>query len=275
MARYRELMEYEGRHAEIPQPYSDNPVLARWVGTQRTRYAKGRLSRRLVVMLEELGFVWEPLELVWRLRLLELREYREKHGHCRVPNRSEENQELATWVREKRHRRALGLLAAERVAQLDEVGFEWQPWDSDWHARLQELRAFREEHGHCLVPQRFKENEALGNWVKHQRLHARGEGRLSDEQVRLLEAEGFVWEPREAAWQMKLGDLKRFKAKTGHCRVAPGCKGAAPGLRSWMAAQRSRYHARKLKQERVAALEALGFEWGPFRHKRTDGQPTP
>ena len=40
---------------------------------------------------------------------------------------------------------------------------------SGWMERLRQLRAFKEIHGHTMVPKRYKSNPSLGNWVGKQR----------------------------------------------------------------------------------------------------------
>ena len=39
---------------------------------------------------------------------------------------------------------------------------------ASWQHRFTELLAFQREKGHCLVPQRCKENPQLGTWVHTQ-----------------------------------------------------------------------------------------------------------
>ncbi|KAL7513627.1 hypothetical protein ACHAXN_012998 [Cyclotella atomus] len=38
-----------------------------------------------------------------------------------------------------------------------------------WEQRYQELRAFKDERGHCNVPQQYEANQQLGQWVQYQR----------------------------------------------------------------------------------------------------------
>ena len=50
-------------------------------------------------MLEQLGFVWDSHALGWEERWQELREFKEKYGHCRVPKTYAANPQLAIWVK--------------------------------------------------------------------------------------------------------------------------------------------------------------------------------
>ncbi|CAJ1966826.1 unnamed protein product [Cylindrotheca closterium] len=76
--------------------------------------------------------------------------------------------------------------ARERAYQdlLDATQRQWDDW-------FDQLLAFKDEHGHCLVPQSFPR---FGMWVNTQRGLYR-KGILSDDRKRQLEAIGFVWNP--------------------------------------------------------------------------------
>ena len=61
-----------------------------------------------------------------------------------------------------------------------------------------ELLAYRQQHGNCNVPQSYKENTALGNWVDSQRKdykkYKRGsKSYMTEERIAKLEKVGFAW----------------------------------------------------------------------------------
>jgi hypothetical protein len=82
------------------------------------------------------------------------------------------------------------------VARLDALRFEWDPITADWEALFQALVVFKENQGHCRVPQRWSENPQLGTWVGYQRKAFR-KGKLSEERVARLEALGFEWDRKK------------------------------------------------------------------------------
>ena len=43
---------------QVPGTYAKDPVLGRWVGTQRTTYRRGQMSQDRIEVLESLGFQW-------------------------------------------------------------------------------------------------------------------------------------------------------------------------------------------------------------------------
>ena len=57
------------------------------------------LTQERQKLLEQLGFVWDSHASGWEERLKELEDFKEKHGHCRVPKTYAENPQLAIWVK--------------------------------------------------------------------------------------------------------------------------------------------------------------------------------
>jgi hypothetical protein len=142
--------------------------------------------------LDQLGFVWEPLEHVWEKGFLALARFQAKYGHC-VP----EDRRLATWVRSQCHHRQRNTLKAQYIERLDEIGFVRDCAGSRlanrWESMFAALVEFRRIHGHCRVSTLDKDHSSLGNWVRTQRTRRR-QGKLSEERIRKLDELGFVWE---------------------------------------------------------------------------------
>ena len=155
-----------------------------------------------------------------------------------------------------------------------------------WSERFGQLREYQEENGHCNVPKR---QGPLGTWVNTQRNNYRrrdaGEHTpLTDERTAVLNAIGFEWDGTEAKrknntnderWNERLGELREYKEKIGHCNV-PASQGP---LGQWVTTQRSLHKKRNkgeqtaLTDERVAALDVLGFEWNGIGLNRKGGKP--
>ena len=78
----------------------------------------------------------------------------------------------------------------EKLQHLSDMGFEWsvkkERDDAMWNQRFEELREFKDEHGHCRVPQG---SGKFGTWVKHLRSTAKGP--KCSEKIAKLEAIGF------------------------------------------------------------------------------------
>ena len=80
----------------------------------------------------------------------------------------------------------------ERKAALDELGFEWDPRETDWAEGYRSLLAYREREGHCRVPHQFRDGDGfkLGYWVATQRFRR---DKMPPERQVALDALGFDW----------------------------------------------------------------------------------
>ncbi len=132
---------------------------------------------------------------------------------------------------------------------------------ASWEAMFQALVAFKENQGHCGVPQGWRGNPQLATWVHNQRAR---KGRLSEERVARLEALGFEWDPARADWEEMFQALVAFKENQGHCGV-PAKRSENPQLGTWVSTRRRDFRKGRLSEERVVRLEALGFEWGRIK----------
>lgn len=98
--------------------------------------------------------------------------YKETHGHVLVPRLSEVPG-LGDWVTDQRRQyKALkqgqaSQLTDDRQAKLEQLGFAWQVRNRpEWDHRYKQLSDYKKVHGDCKVPQHYKENRALGKWVR-------------------------------------------------------------------------------------------------------------
>ncbi|WP_257616910.1 helicase associated domain-containing protein, partial [Chlamydia suis] len=249
----------ERGHCKVPRGYPENPDLGPWVSNQRVDFKKGDLSEDKIARLEEIGFVWRVLEEAWEENFLELKRFREEHGHCKVPQRYPQNPQLASWVRRQRSDFKKGKLAEDKIARLEEIGFVWDVLEEEWEKNFLELKRFREEHGHCKVPRWYPENPDLGSWVSVQRKTFKS-SELSEDRIARLEELGFVWDVFEEVWEKNFLELKRFREEYGHCKVPEGYP-QNPQLASWVNNQRVDFKKGKLSEDKIARLEEIGFVW--------------
>ncbi|MHB1350894.1 MAG: DEAD/DEAH box helicase [Desulfobulbaceae bacterium] len=131
--RYDQLLAFRAAHGHCNVPYnSDNPQLSNWVSQQRHRKKAGKLTAEREKLLDEIGFTWTVLDFdgvkptdLWNVRYKQLLEFKQKHGHCKVPYNFPDNPQLGGWVGKQREQRKLNKLTPERERLLDEIGFLW------------------------------------------------------------------------------------------------------------------------------------------------------
>jgi hypothetical protein len=125
---------------------------------------------------------------IWDIRFASLVEFKEKNGHCLVPKVYPENRQLSYWVYRQRglysKRNKKGndtKLTDERLQRLKDIGFVFyaknskeqqkleaskrQPFlDAKWEKFYKEFCKYKVEHGNCLIPKVYEENQALSSW---------------------------------------------------------------------------------------------------------------
>jgi len=256
LVKFRE----EHGHCRVPQTYRLDPKLAKWVQHQRAFYINGKLSSARFIKLETCGFDWDPLLTEWENNFDGLKIYKSQHGHCRVPRHHSDFPNLGAWLTRQRIAFTKSELSSDRIARLRSLGVEWNIENAFWERNFEALKDFKKENGHCRVPATFVVGDLkLGNWLRNQR-SAFSKGKLSIDRITRLETIGVEWSPFASTWDKFFECLKDFKKQYGHVRVPKSSK-TYPQLASWVSWQRVSYLKGELSQERIARLEALGFEW--------------
>jgi len=155
----------------------------------------------------------------WLERFHELKEFKKKYGHCRVPQCFLFNKALGNWVHNQRRlykkvktgEKVKSILTEERVEMMNNLGFEWvlnrgsgnrhdygrdQTPHDEWHAMFLELTMFKFENGHCDVSQLLDPNSCLYRWVIEQRREYLNyvygnETKMTTERIKQLMSLGF------------------------------------------------------------------------------------
>ena len=126
--------------------------------------------------LTEIGFQFRPRGsyIPWDDHMEKLRKFREENGHCRVPVNDPVLGNFVKLARREYKIKQQGnksSMTLDRERELRELGFVFEGGktpqrregaNKSWEERFEELLAFKEEHGHTVVPQN---SGRLGQWV--------------------------------------------------------------------------------------------------------------
>lgn len=161
-----------------------------------------------------------------------------------------------------------------------------------WMKGYKRLKEYKMVHGNCKVPQRFKEDPALGRWCQKQREYYKNyhQGKyttMTPERMALLNAIDFYWTVEGGKKRKVIKDfrihfleLEDYKNQNGNCRV-PHLYDPNRGLGVFV--HRVKIYHREIKEGkrnpnnkfltkvRIQALNTLGLEWTP---PRTTATPT-
>ena len=87
-------------------------------------------------------------------------------------------------------------MAKECIAKLEDIGFVWDVIQFKWEGSFNQLHAYKEENGNCLVAQKVPK---LGEWVSNQRqqynlFQAKKNTLMTKECIAKLADIGFIWD---------------------------------------------------------------------------------
>jgi hypothetical protein len=190
-------------------------------------------------------------------------------------------------------------LSKAQIEILNDLGFSWMmPATSSlssFEKRIEDLMDFKARFGHCNVTSTNKNcpYHPLALWCnaikKNRRLmeegneHMIGGEHLSKDQIEILDELGFSWTMPAtdtsslSSFEKRIIELKRFKAKFGHCNVASCNNRPYHSLAYWC--NGIRQHRRlmeegqeplggvNLTKDQIEILDGLGFCW--TRSKRS------
>jgi hypothetical protein len=278
-AMFERLKEYKEEYGDclVPQRYEDDPQLGKWVSTQRSISSlDDKAKKERDDKLNSIGFVWSVREAgrsskrdkMWNKKFQRLKKYKQKHGDCLVSQSDKEDPSLGRWVEMQRKVYANNKLRSDRRSKLESVGFVWvagetlTSYEKQWEEMFAKLEQYSRHHGDCLVPQFYKEDPALGDWVSYQR---QGRDNLDSERVARLESIGFVWDALDRKWEEMFAKLEEYCRENGDCLV-PRVYKEDPSLGRWVSKQRIRRD--KLDPTRRERLESIGFVWQVSSRRR-------
>lgn len=160
---------------------------------------------------------------------------------------------------------------------------------STWVDRVHELVEYREHHGNTMVPKRYQENPALGNWVNKQRVLYRKycanetPCSLTKEKIDILNQIGFVWDGKQTATEGNTGTTvkqesawwKRLEELQEHYSSNNSLESLPPSLSRWIRQQRQEYEKFqgsdkecKLDKQKLDALNDVDPKWWKTFHQR-------
>merc|ERR1740139_978806 len=182
--------------------------------------------------------------------------FKDREGHCNVPNKYSDNPELSIWV--KGQQANILHIPKDRAAKLNSIGLNAVTWqDVRWEIMFEELRKYKDREGHCNVPFEFSDNPELGRWVRSQRARR---SKILKERASKLDSIGFTWgTTKNCRWDIMFEELRKYKYREGHCNV-PYKFSDKSELGKWVSRQRAQ--RLKMSKERASKLDSIGFIWG-------------
>ncbi len=253
---FRELLEFREKygHTRVPAYDKEYPILSTWVQTLRSKPPTGELKERL----DAVGFVWRARKDIWDDKYRELLQFRDKHGHMKVPKVFEGSTSLSSWVKSMRQLREQNnkkILTDERIRLLDSIGFEWSPMTDNWDENFKKMKRYMKRDGGKLIWSSYRHDRSFVLWLN---LNRRNKEKMPKNRINKLNKAGFDWAPMKDKWAKRFEELSRYKEKNGNC-IVPARSEGKQALYIWTA--RMRRDKAKLSQYKIDMLDSIGFDW--------------
>ena len=170
--------------------------LGTWQSDLRKHYKKATLSADKIKRLEEIGFIWDQREESFEEGYRETILYKDKTGNPNVSQnfKTAEGFNLGIWQNTQRGLYKKGILSADIVKRLEEIGFIWDKLEEAFKKGFTETLIYKEQTGMANAPSNYKTAEGfnLGMWQNNKRTYYK-KGTLSAERIKRLEEVGFKW----------------------------------------------------------------------------------
>jgi len=269
MSTYAELRAFGDTHGhlEVPLDYvtAGGIGLAQWQDTQRDTARAGTMTPARRALLEAIGFTLNPRKARWMRRYEQLAAALTRHGG---PGQLPAGSPEATWLEGQLLAGHRGKLDDAKTALLEKLGITARR-PGPWEAGYQDLKAFKDKHGHLRVPEGYKGASGidLSDWKAGQRIR-RKTGRMTKDQERLLNEIGFDWDPGEDAWQGRYAEAAAWKHEHGSLRFP---RGHPTG--GWLYRQQKLHHQGRLREDRARLLRDLGAITSTEKQDAADAEP--
>lgn len=264
---YALAQRYHGEHGNLKYVYGMPKKLSDWLIRQRRKQREGRLENWQFEKLSALGMEWE-FEDSWEQKFELAKKYYEEHGNLDIPAayKTEEGICLGTWYRGVRNQYNSNTLTEERRKKLETIGVRWESVLARNWAQYYELADnYYKEHGNLNVNVNYTSPDGvnLGVWIAGQR-YGRKMNRLSAEQIRRLDEIGMSWSRFLNKWDSAFEYAQAYFDEFGSLDPPVEYKsGDGFALGKWVASQRGKYAAGKLKPMQIKRLEAIKIAWDP------------
>ena len=288
--RIQDIRAYKEEHGHVNVKGSEDKSLNKFC--HHMRYARNNpgksdriINEKRIASLDALGFDWsvrtteQPAKKSFEQRIEDLRAYKEKHGHINVKQR--EDRSLYKFCGHMKHDRnnpekSTYAINNDRIASLDALGFDWAVNDQrvgekrkSFKQRVEDLQGYKEKHGHVSV--KMIEDKSLYDFCKKMRYARKNPEKsttvINDDRIASLDALGCDWFVKEQAgkksFAQRIDDLQAYKEKHGHIRVKQSDDKSLYIFCSKMRYTRKKPEKSKmaLTDDRIASLDALGFDW--------------
>ena len=165
--------------------------------------------RDCIALFEKLN---DTLTASWDLMYEKAKDYYTRNGNLEVPYKykTADGYSLGHWILTQKRVRTgdtPGILSAERIAKLDDIGMVWSGYrDLAWERNFEAAKEYYDTFGNLNVVARYvtKTGLNLGAWIARLRILRKNQSQqryLTPERIQALDEIGMVWDVADHLWQ--------------------------------------------------------------------------
>ena len=156
----------------------------------------------------------------------------------------------------------IGYLTPQRRTQLISAGFDFTSLtERQFQSKLRELEMFQERYGHCMVPEKWEENVALGAWVSNLRSLYRRRTSMLLQQEQEQEEQSLQLQQQQDGKEEITTDQKKQRMRSRNNIL----KQHIYPIKRKPRVRTPRFS--HLDDERIELLEDMGFVWSSTERK--------
>lgn len=239
-------------HCDVPINFA-NQKLANKTRTIRSQKGEGKLSIEIINYLDKIEFAWSIHDKKWESFINALLAHKAKFGHCN-PTHSE-NQVLGSKCSSIRSKK--DTLSADKIEQLDSLGFKWVVLVDKWPLFISELESFFISHGHTMVPRDKVKNSLFRQSVYYS--DRANQNKLTISQINQLENLNFPFHRQPYSWDSFKKELSKFYSKNKHTNIPSNHSDIK--LFSTKIHYQLLYANNKITNDKIKQLNKLKFNW--------------
>ena len=216
----------------------------------------------------------------WNLMYANLVEFKKIYSTTNISRKHIEYKTLKWWVQTQRDSYFKKKLSQSQIDKLNRIGFEWKGEQRReitdrfeiWMRSYRKLQIYFTENGNTDIPAMYKKDKSLGAWVVEQRIRY-DKGKLSDEQIELLENIKINWDPKNTYPELieSLIEYKKVylnvnvpQGKYEYRKIAAKCARARSIYKNGTETIKGDIIAKgkgRITKWAIEKLTELGFEW--------------
>ena len=263
---YNEYMHCNVEYLDIR--FKEHNDLLKWLKRQRALHKQGKLPLDRVQRLNDIGIIWnykphkkDKKSIQWEKDFYGLTQHKRRHNNL-IPNRGR----ILDWTIKMRQALRKDSLLEYQAKLLRCIGLQPAEDDGEWFKNYKRIQMWWSTNKNYNILN-ADVDPSLCRWANDQRV-GRAKGRLTDEQIRLLDEIEFPWKETTSSkvyshddiWELDYDELKKWwKVRSNYF-----FSHMQSHLKDWAKEQCRKKREGTLTEKQISLLDQISFPWDRY-----------